>query len=166
MLASGEASDSPVDGKAFLKAFQLSLRSMGIRLYLGPLRFMLPKSAGTLHWQVVHEFIDFYVDRALQTIKSEAKDSSHNVQARHRSLLDVLAEQTPDRIEIRNQIIQGMMAAQDTTAILISNSLFLLARNPAVWERLRNETTRAGSKTLTPEDIKGFNLLRNILHEC
>jgi len=45
-----------------------------------------------------------------------------------------------NRIEIRNQIIQEMMAAQNTTAVLISNTFFLLSRSPAIWERLRDET--------------------------
>ena len=90
------------------------------------------------------------------------RTSSHH----HRSLLDGLAEQTSDRIEIRNQIIQGMMAAQDTTVVLLSNTFFLLSRSPAIWERLRNETASVGSRPLTLEDTKNFRLLRNILYEC
>ena len=132
---------------------------------------MTPKSASVVHWKVVHKFIDYYVDRALEDTKGKAppppnqhvkQTTSHH----HRSLLDGLAEQTSDRIEIRNQIIQGMMAAQDTTAVLISNTIFLLSRSPATWARLRDEIASVGSQPLTLEDTKSFRLLRNVLYEC
>ncbi len=160
-----------MDGKAFLKAFQLSLRSCGMRLYLGPFRFMTPKSASVVHWNVVHKFIDYYVDRALEDKKGKVSptmnlDGQRTSSHHHRSLLDGLAEQISDRIEIRNQIIQGMMAAQDTTAVLISNTFFLLSRSPAIWKRLRDETASVGSQSLTLEDTKNFRLLRHVLYEC
>ena len=174
-LAGDASADSLMDTKAFLKAFQLSLRSCGMRLYLGPFRFMIAKSASVVHWKVVHKFIGYYINRALEdededkeekvsfTVDQDGKRTSSH---RYRSLPDGLAEWTSDRIEIRNQIIQGMMAAQDTTAVLISNTIFLLSRSPAIWRRLRDETGSVGSQSLTLEDTKSFRLLRNILYEC
>lgn len=141
-----------------------------MRLYLGPFRFMTSKSASVVHWNVVHKFIDYYVDRALEDKKGKVSPTMNldgkRTSSHHRSLLDELAEQTSDRIEIRNQIIQGMMAAQDTTAVLISNTFFLLSRSPAIWKRLRDETASVGSQPLTLEDTKNFRLLRNVLYEC
>ncbi len=157
-----------MDGKAFLQAFQLSLRSCGLRLYLGPFRFILPKSASVIQWKVVHDFVDYHVNRSLENTKAEVSSTLDQETTSHhyRSLLDGLAKQTTDRIEIRNQIIQGLMAAQDTTAVLISNTIFLLSRSPAIWARLRAETASVGSQPLTLEDTKSFRLLRNILYEC
>lgn len=131
----------------------------------------MSKSASVTQWKIVHEFIDYYIDRALNdTTEKVTSESNEEVKQttsyQHRSLLDRLARQTSDRIEIRNQIIQGMMAAQDTTAVLISKTIFLLSRNPAIWERLRAETASVGPQPLTLEDIKSFKLLRNILYEC
>ena len=142
-----------------------------MRLYLGPLRFMTPKSASVMQWEIVHKFVDYYIDRALEDKKEKVspplnQNSKQTSSHPHRSLLDGLAEQTSDRIEIRNQIIQGMMAAQDTTAVLISNTVFLLSRNPAIWRRLRDEAASVGSQPLTLEDTKNLRLLRNILYEC
>ena len=170
-LAGDEPADSPVDGKAFLQAFQLSLRSCGIRLYLGPFRFMMPSSASVMQWKVVHEFINYYIDRALEGTKPKGSSTLDQVTGQttdhhHCSLLDGLARQTNDRTEIRNQIIQGMMAAQDTTAVLISNTVFLLSRSPAIWERLRAETASVGSQPLTFDETKSFKLLRDVLYEC
>lgn len=170
-LAGDEQAHSPIDGKTFLQAFQLSLRSCGIRIALGPFRCLMSKSTSVMQWQIVHEFIDFYVDRALQHVKSQVSTKreqsfDQTTNHHHRSLLDGVAEQTDDRVHIRNQIIQGMTAAQDTTAVLISNTIFLLSRSPAIWERLQAETASVGSQPLTLEDTKSFRLLRNILYEC
>ncbi|KAL9113577.1 MAG: hypothetical protein Q9227_002315 [Pyrenula ochraceoflavens] len=158
MMAGDEPPDAPVKGKAFLKAFRLSLRGCGIRMYLGPFRVFLPRSATADHWKVVHQFIDFFVENALGDTKDDTSGERH-------SLMDGLISQTNDKIEIRNQVIQGMMAAQDTSASLLSNTVFLLSRNPGIWARLRAEVVFAGPAPLTLEDTKKSKLLRNILHE-
>jgi cytochrome P450 len=45
-------------------------------------------------------------------------------------MIQGLIEQTDDIEYIRSQILQGMMASQETIAVLISNARFLLARHP------------------------------------
>ena len=115
-----------VDGATFLEAFQKSMRAFGIRISLGPMRFLVPKTMSEKHWKVVHDFIDFYVSRALHSKNIAEKETSQPT-----SLLANLVTQTEDAVEIRSQMIQAMMAAQDTTAALMSNVMFLLARNKA-----------------------------------
>ena len=121
--------------------------------------FLVPRSATVEHWQVVHKVIDFYVDQAL-------RDAIENPEQDRRNLMDGLVHQTSERHEIRNQIIQSMMTAQDTIASLVSNTVFLLSRSPDIWERLQDEAASAGSNPLTLEDTRKFNLLRNVLNEC
>ena len=159
MLNVNASSNDPVDGKSFLRAWQLSLRSCSIRNSLGILRFMMSKSETVHQWQIVHRLIEFHIDRALGNI-------DFNDENNHRSLLENLLEQTRDKVEIRNQIIQGMMAAQDTTSVLISNAIFLLSRNPNVWERLRAEVASVNSALMTAEDTTKFRFIHHILHEC
>ncbi|MCJ1380961.1 hypothetical protein MMC17_004070 [Xylographa soralifera] len=93
-----QPSEGPVQGMEFLKAFQLSLRSCGLRLYLGPLRFLLPKSATSDQWQIVHRFVEYHIDKALQ--------GGVEIKHDHRSLLHGVIQQTTDKLEIRSQIIQ------------------------------------------------------------
>ena len=119
----------------------------------------MSKSETVDQWQTVHKFIEFHIDRALQ-------DTSRKTEERHRSLLENLLQRTNDKVDVRDHIIQGMMAAQDTTAILISNTIFLLSRDPTVWERLRAEVAPISSDPLTAEDTRRYKLLHNVLHEC
>ena len=151
--------DIPVDGKAFLRAWQLSLRSCSMRNMMGLSRFLMSKSDSVDQWRIVHQLIDFHINEALGTKSRNAADN-------HNSLLYHLLQQTDDKIDIRNQIMQVMMASQDTTSVLISNTVFLLSRHLNVWNRLRDEVGSTNPNNLTSEGIKKFRLLRHMLYEC
>ncbi|KAI0905790.1 hypothetical protein F4823DRAFT_566440 [Ustulina deusta] len=47
-------------------------------------------------------------------------------------LIEFLAASSDDVQFIRSQIIQGMMASQETTSALLGNTIFLLARHPKI----------------------------------
>lgn len=83
-----------------------------------------------------------------------------------RSMLQGLATQMYDVHYIRSQILQGMMAFQETTAVLIANTMFLLSRHPRYWSRLRHEVRQRGEELLTFENLNNFKPLQNILSEC
>ena len=142
---------------------------MGLSFIVGPFRFLIPKSMKATAWQQTHQYIDSFIDRTLQDRKqqdekSQSLEKSSN--SRNHSLLKGLAEQTDDRVEIRNQIIQGMMAAQDTTSVLLSNTFFLLSRHPAIYERLRAEVLSLDSLGLQIDTLRDMTLLSNVLREC
>ncbi|KAF2244974.1 cytochrome P450, partial [Trematosphaeria pertusa] len=82
-----------------------------------------------------------------------------------RSMLQGLATQMYDVHYIRSQILQGMMAFQETTAVLIANTMFLLSRHPRYWSRLRHEVRQRGEELLTFENLNNFKPLQNILSE-
>ncbi|RDW58872.1 hypothetical protein BP6252_13348 [Coleophoma cylindrospora] len=151
------ATDAPLDSQTYLSAFNASLMGMGLRIITGSFRFLVPKSMTIVHWQKVWGYVDFYVSRSLEK-KSPAAE------ARQRSLLESVASQTSDPHEIRNQVLQGMLAAQDTTPTLISNTIFLLARYPQVWNRLRQVLGELGPSP-SADALRGVPLLRDVLRE-
>lgn len=95
-------------------------------------------------------------------IKPTVKDHDHRPQ---QILLYSLADQTGDRTELRNQILQALMAAQETTAVLISNVFFLLSRHPAVWQRLRMEVISLGDSELDVDLLQNMRYLHSVLYE-
>lgn len=151
------SASAPVQGVEFVKAFQLSLRSCGMRIAMGTLSVFLPKSATSQQWKIVHRLVDHYINLARDSKTSQTKGSQ--------SLLDSVTQQTDDLLEIRHQIIQGMTAAQDTTPLLISNTIFLLSRNPDIYTRLRAEVSNLGPETPSFEDMRQCRLLRHVLQE-
>ncbi|KAF2234769.1 cytochrome P450 [Viridothelium virens] len=158
VLGNTTASGAPLDGLSFHKHFMLSLRAIGIRLKSRWLRFIGPQKESVIHWQLVHEYIDFFVNRSIKMTSDD-----HKVPPT--SLVQALAQQTNDRKFMRTQTIQGMIAAADTTPLLISNTVFLLARHPEVFARLRSEVANITSKPMSLEDTKQSSFLRNILRE-
>ncbi|KAF7934054.1 uncharacterized protein EAE97_008414 [Botrytis byssoidea] len=123
----------------FIKAFNTSMIGMGVSFLIGPLKFLIPRSLTTVAHKQVYDYIDVLVDKALEKAREEPAYKDNSNAPLQKSLLEGLAKQTDDCMEIRQNIIQGMMAAQGTTYVLISNTLFLLSRNPDIYERLRDE---------------------------
>ncbi|TGO11682.1 hypothetical protein BTUL_0104g00270 [Botrytis tulipae] len=123
----------------FIKAFSTSMIGMGLSFLIGPFKFLIPKSLTTVAHKKVYDYIDVLVDKALEKTREEPAYKENSNVPTQKSLLEGLAKQTDDRIEIRQNVIQRMMAAQGTTYVLISNTLFLLSRNPDLYERLRDE---------------------------
>lgn len=169
----------------FLKAFQAVLKGLELRIVLGQLRVLFPQREWKSSCRITHRYLDYYINKAALLHKRRQDECSPKVEGKHlkassstadqdtgakqrsRSLLQGLMEQTDDKIEIRNQIIQAMMAAQDTTSVLLSNTIFLLSRHPTAWARLRNEILSLDSTTLLSLSVlNSLKLLRKVLHEC
>jgi cytochrome P450 len=148
--------DAPVDPQSFLDAFHSAEIWMGIRMIFGALGRLAPTGRWMKQVRMVHDFVDHTVDQAMDK-------GSVDEQARH-TLLKSLASQTSDRHEIRYQIIQALMATQDTTSTLLSNALFCLSRDPTMWARLREEAL-AMSSPPTPAELKKSRLIANIMNE-
>lgn len=151
----------PVSGEKFLEAFRRSLLGCGLSMMLGPLRYLIPRSMTTKQYQIVHQFFDHYVDKAVQLADSKQLDPLDGRQ----SVLNSTVQQTVNKMEVRSQTMQAMLAAQDTLPTLICNTLFCLSRNPTIWDRLRAEVASIGDTNLTIEDTRKLPLLRNVLSE-
>lgn len=83
------------------------------------------------------------------------------------SLLGNLVIQGTNPAEIRSQIVQGMLVTQDTTGIVLSNTVFLLSRAPGIWSRVREEVAGIGPVDgWRSEGLKNLKLVHNCLKEC
>ncbi len=142
----------------------------GFRIALGPFKFLHHDQKWHESCKLTHKFAEKYVDKALEYrrqssgngIEPTVKDHDHRPQ---QILLYSLADQTGDRTELRNQILQALMAAQETTAVLISNVFFLLSRHPAVWQRLRMEVISLGDSELDVDLLQNMRYLHSVLYE-
>ena len=139
---------------------------MGLSFLIGPFKVLIPKSLKAEAWQKTWQYVDASIDKALTEQKQEHPDERKSSASGGRSLLQGLAEQTDDRLDIRNQVLQGMLAAQDTTSILLSNTIFLLSRSPKIYERLRQEVLALGPAPVSFDTLGQMKLLGNILKEC
>jgi cytochrome P450 len=74
--------------------------------------------------------------------------------------------QTNDRRQIRDELINGLIAGRDTTAGLLSNLFFLLAKHQEAWTKLQDEVNSALNGRLPNyEDLRQMKYLRYCLNE-
>lgn len=158
--------------EAFLKAFEHPMLGSGVQIALGPFKFLYqfmdPKWRESC--RTIHLFTDRYVKRALDNRRRSGSKTLSDVEsiAPYRQpycLLFGIAEQTEDQLKLRNEILQAMMAAQETTAALISNVFFLLSRNQPVYQRLREEIFTLSETDLSQEKLQNMPYLSNVLKE-
>lgn len=166
--------DKSEEAREFLEAFDYAMFGCGVQIALGPLKFLF--LAARTKWikacKTTHRFADKYVDKALEVrrhiVAGKKEPLMGPVDRVPRNLLSTMAEQTDDKIELRNQVLQALMAASETTAFLISNVFFELSRNPPVLQRLRDEMNSldlSKAMDLESEQLSGMKYLQHVLNE-
>ncbi|KAM3080847.1 hypothetical protein ACMFMG_004803 [Clarireedia jacksonii] len=145
----------------FYTAFCSCQTWTGARLVFGAVACSVPNKKWKANVQIVHDFVDRQIDIAMRK-RSAEPDETPTV--KQMNLVDILVNETSNRYEIRSQILQAILATQDTTSILLSNAIFNLSRNPSVWKSLREEIL-ALEQPLTATKFKKIVLLQNIFKE-
>lgn len=81
--------------------------------------------------------------------------------------LEEMARTTRDPLELRHEILNVLMAGRDTTAALLTNTFFVLARRPDLWSRVRAEVEETFAGQLPDyESLRNMKQLRNLFNEC
>lgn len=157
---------TPFDSQEFLTAFDESLMGMVLRIQAGKFRF---KYYFDKTWQKsygkVHKFVDQHVERALQeTSPDEDKHASDGDTSKY-ILLREMARGIRSKTALRYQIISVFIPARDATALVVSNTCFLLARHPDVWAKMRAIAVDLGDQEITYEILKSLVYYKHVLFE-
>ena len=136
------------------------------RFRLGIFANFVPQRAFYQAVKKVHMYMEAHVDRAIQQRhlqtddeKEKSKDASRYV------FLNELAKLTDDRLVLRDQLLGIFLAGRDTTAALLANLFFVLAREPEVWKRLHEEISSLNGRKPTLDELKGLKYLSFCLNE-
>ena len=112
-----------------------------------------------------HEFIDYYVQRALEYQTKKKTDEKEKY-----VFLEQLAETTKDPIRIRMELLNILLAGRDTTASMLGYLFVLLTQHPEVFNKLRNKIveefgTYEDPKPITFSGLKNCQYLQWCLNE-
>lgn len=114
----------------------------------------------------VHTYMEAHVDRALQQRRSQTKNEKNDTADTGRYVfLNELAKLTDDRLVLRDQLLGIFLAGRDTTAALLTNLFFVLARNSEVWKSLHEEIASLNGRNPTLDELKGLKYLGFCLNE-
>ncbi|PRT52528.1 hypothetical protein B9G98_00148 [Wickerhamiella sorbophila] len=166
----GESVDSLLDSQRevygmscaqFVKDYTECVEWCLTRIQFGPLfRFVYPKSFREAIARS-RKFVEYFVDKALaKPIETESESYT---------FIYELAKVTRDRVTIRDQALNILIAGRDTTASLLSYSIWHLAHHPEVYRKLRKELIEAfgpvSTKSVTFEKLKSCTYLKHVINE-
>lgn len=157
LLADQDGYHSKLEG--FAESVQYAQDRMAIHIALGKWALLKPDPKFQHHVRVVHKFVDELVQKALQGNGSDCKTQPY-------VLLRALVEDVKDPIQIRDEVLNILIAGRDTTASLISNIFFMLSTRPQLWSMLRNEVlTHFKNQPPTFDDIPQCRYIRYTINE-
>ncbi|EUC55205.1 cytochrome P450 family monooxygenase pc-3 [Rhizoctonia solani AG-3 Rhs1AP] len=127
--------------------------------------------------KVINSYVTPILKRKLEEARARGLDSNSKAtsedtdpngsQEAGDTLLDHLIRITDDISVIKDELINILIAARDTTAATLTFAVYILAGNPQIMTKLRDEVLgRLGtSNHPTPNDFKEMKYLRALLNE-
>lgn len=138
------------------------------RTRLGKLAFLLRDAKFNNSCDVVHRFVDDYIAQFLSSRESAESSSRGGCSEKPKQRYNVLSELSStcsDRIRLRDELLNILLAARDTTAGLLSSIFYFLARHPDVWRRLATEVDGLQGRIPDYDTLKNMRYLRSVLDE-
>ncbi|KAL8709380.1 MAG: hypothetical protein Q9220_005874 [cf. Caloplaca sp. 1 TL-2023] len=157
-----------VEDEKFVEAFTYVQNSIeGGRGFLG---LFLPDRRFNRDCKYIHDWVDNLIERSLSNRSLSGHDESppSNSQGRY-VLLHELFNHTSDRVQIRSELLNVLLAGRDTTASLLSNAWWSISKDPHVWDRLQQEVkaleSPLGERKPMFEELKEMRYMRSVLNE-
>jgi len=113
--------------------------------------------------KTVKDYADRFVAAAL--------DPNHKPSTEKYVFLDALVAETRNPIELRDQVLQVLLAGRDSTASLLSWTVLLLSRDPAAYQKLREAiisnfgTESSPTQELTISSLRSCKELTHVIYE-
>ncbi|GAB7366215.1 hypothetical protein MBLNU230_g7774t2 [Neophaeotheca triangularis] len=113
----------------------------------------------------VHDFVDYYVDQTLARRPELLVEKSNADKKGRYVFMEEMVRQTDDRIRIRSECLNILLAGRDTTASLLTNTFSVLSKRPDIWQRLQDELAPLCGDAPSFDQLKDLKYLRAILNE-
>ncbi|PMD45815.1 cytochrome P450 [Hyaloscypha variabilis F] len=172
-LVSSQCLDSGPEvkkNKDFSKALNFALEYIGWRVRLQGLYWVANSRKFRRACRTVRSFTDDFVRLALDpTTKKLIPDPDKTGKF---VLLDSLIATTKSSEELRDQVLQILVAGRDTTSSLLSWTILLLSRHPKHLNFLRNAilehfgTESSSKNAMTFSSLKACKPVQNVLYEA
>ncbi|KAL8780980.1 MAG: hypothetical protein Q9213_006209 [Squamulea squamosa] len=127
----------------FSHSFEVSSVALARAVRLGPVAKIFTSREVARAQKHVHAFVERLIDENLEArdkhTEAEPKGANDSSSNRRYVFLHELVKVTSDRQIIRDEVVSALFGGRDTTASLLSNLFFCLARDSKVWKKLRDE---------------------------
>ena len=149
-------------------AFDRAQRAAVEKFALGWADRLRPQPQYWKDTKLIWNFAQRYVDIALRRKRERdaRPDEKIPTDSKQPNFLDEICERTEDADEIHKGALHLLVAGRDSTASLLSNLWFMLARDKRVWLKLKEEVDTLNGIVPDNEAIKAMPYLRNCINEC
>jgi cytochrome P450 len=155
--------DADNEDAVFGEAFNFAQTDVTVRIRYGIFDRFRKNPEGKKAIEICHTYIEKFVDDALQfreNLDAEKAAGNHKYY-----FIQEVAKQTTDKKRIREELINILLAGRDTTASLLSNMFFELARRPEIFAKLREEVATLEGRTPTYQELKNLKYVKWCLNE-
>ncbi|KAK0716104.1 putative cytochrome P450 alkane hydroxylase [Lasiosphaeris hirsuta] len=142
----------------FTEAWDYAEACLPDRVRLGKLVFLWRNRKFDDACDLVHRHVDSYIAERTQGATDDKKTNRYN-------LLSELSEACSDPVLVRNELLNVLLAARDTTAGMLSSVFYFLARHPDVWRELAAEVAQLDGRIPDHDALKNMRFLRSVLDE-
>jgi cytochrome P450 len=148
----------------FNGAYERGLGTVSIRNFLEELHWLYNPRHYKDDCKAVHAYVDHFVQQGLQ------RAVSGDTKVRKYCFLDELVKESQDPVDLRDNLLNILLAGRDTTSSTLGWTFYLLSTNVDMFHRLRRVILEEfGSyelpKNLEFASIKSCTLLMHVLNE-
>ena len=140
---------------------------MMLNVTLGKQHWLLPKRWLRYHGYQARNYLQPFISKALDDHKRGEKETNGNDRNRFIFLRE-LVKQTQDPVDIENEVLAIRAASVATTAIFISWTVYYLAREQRVFQKLRSIVLSQFGTTpegITPQGLNSCKYLHQVTKE-
>ncbi|KAI4623404.1 hypothetical protein J4E83_004798 [Alternaria metachromatica] len=149
----------------FSKAFTTAQDDITTRTRWGIFDRFRKNPEGKKAISICHAYVDKFVDDALRFREELDAEKSAGGKDDKYYFIQEVAKQTTDKKRIREELINILLAGRDTTASLLSNMFFQIAKRPDIYAKLREEVAALGGRTPTYEELRNLKYVKWCLNE-
>lgn len=154
----------------FQQAFEKAMHE-GIRQsLLGVFYYLYPRSRREAMDAIkyAHKAVDGWVKQAMEVKHSSSSglsEKAKNRGERYVFLNELARHEEVDAIRIRDETLNILLAGRDTTAALLSNLWFNLAREPEVYGKLKAEVDALNGERPSYETLRNMKYIKYAVQE-
>ncbi|KAL4755728.1 cytochrome P450 [Aspergillus foveolatus] len=152
--------DQDTDNKLFAESFNIAQEGLAKRFRIAPWHFLYNPPGFRKACANVHRFVEQYLDSLNLGEEDTLDDKSHG-------FIKQIAQESANKEELRDQLLNVLLAGRDTTACCLAWTFRLLVRHDHAMICLRKEISSIMGESLhaTREQIKKMTYLSCVIKE-
>ncbi|KAK2597810.1 hypothetical protein N8I77_012572 [Diaporthe amygdali] len=153
--------DQAAENKLFAESFEIAQEGLAKRFRIAPFHFLYNPSEFRRACRNVHQFVERYIRQ--RGFGKDAKDVNHSSRNDNASswFFAQVAAGSSSEVDLRDQLLNVLLAGRDTTACCLSWTFRLLVRHKQVMQRVRDEISEVMKDEMHPtrEHVKKMQYL-------